>query len=399
MDGIVVEWLVFALRWLHVVAAIAWIGASFYFIWLDQSLVEPGPEKAALGLRGELWAIHGGGIYEVGKYRLAPPRMPERLHWFKWEAYTTWLSGFALLLALYWLRADTYLMGPNTWISTSSAAIAASLLFLLAVLALYEGALRTALRQHPLAFAGLITLTVFGASSLAWQLFAPRAAALHLGAALATIMAANVFIGIIPAQKRLVAAIAAGADPDPAPAELAKLRSTHNNYFTLPVLICMLANHAPFLYGHPGAVLLLPALMLVVAVARHFFNLRNRGIVEPRWLVGAGLAFCFLVVIAVWPRGETSASADAPLEESDVAQLLEVHCAGCHAAAPSVAGYVTAPAGLVFERPEDLRSGANGMTSERLVIALETGYMPLANLTGMTVAERARLAAWIKQGP
>lgn len=399
MEGIVLEWLVFALRWLHVVAAIAWIGASFYFIWLDQSLVKPGPEKAGLDLRGELWAIHGGGIYEVGKYRLAPPRMPERLHWFKWEAYTTWLSGFALLLALYWLRADSYLIGPNTWITTSSAAIASSALFLLAVLALYEGALRTALRHHPLLFAGIITLTVFGASGLAWMLFAPRAAALHLGAALATIMAANVFVGIIPAQKSLVAAIAAGIDPDPAPAELAKLRSTHNNYFTLPVLICMLGNHAPFLYGHPSAVLLLPALMLVAAVARHFFNLRNRGIVEPRWLVGAGLAFCLLVAIAVWPRAERAASAVLPIEANGVARLLEVHCAGCHASAPSVAGYVTAPAGLLFERPEDLRSGVNGMTPERVVIAIETGYMPLANLTGMTAAERALLIAWIKQVP
>ncbi|MGA0839884.1 MAG: urate hydroxylase PuuD [Pseudomonadales bacterium] len=398
MDGLWLEWLVFAVRWFHVIAAIAWIGASFYFIWLDQSLVAPGAEKAARGLKGELWAIHGGGIYEVGKYRLAPPRMPERLHWFKWEAYTTWLSGFALLMALYYVRADTYMIGAATWVQTPLAAIVCSLIFLTLLFLLYEGALRTRLLAYPVALAAVITVGAFGASVIAWQLFSPRAAALHVGAALATIMAGNVFLGIIPAQKKLVAAIAANVEPDPAPAELAKLRSTHNNYLTLPVLICMLSNHAPFLYAHPSANVLLPALMVLAALGRHFFNLRNRGIYKPQWLVGSITAYVAIVILAAY-ESSTAPARSTPDAAPEVAPLLQAHCANCHSARPTHPGFASAPGGLLFVDPQDLRANANGISREQIVIALSTGYMPLGNQTQLAESDRARLIAWITQSP
>jgi uncharacterized membrane protein len=397
MDGFWLDWLSFALRWLHVIAGIAWIGASFYFIWLDQSLVTPTPEKAARGLKGELWAIHGGGIYEVGKYKLAPPQMPEHLHWFKWEAYSTWLSGFALLLALYYTRADSYLIDATTLPQSAPAAIAASILFLLATLALYELALRSPLQRNQLAFAATIAVTVFVASWVAWKLFAPRAATLHVGAALATIMAGNVFLGIIPAQKKLVAAIAAGTEPDPQPAVLAKLRSTHNNYFTLPVLFCMLANHAPFFYVHPDAWLLLPCFAVTVAIARHFFNLRNVGVFQPQWLVGAAALTCVLVFLM--RPAETPAPAGQPVATQDeVARILATHCVSCHAQVPTFAGYASPPAGLVFDTPEKLLAAPNGVTPERVANAVRSGFMPLGNTHGMTGEDRAMLVAWVTRG-
>lgn len=402
MEGMWLEWLTFALRWLHVIAAIAWIGASFYFIWLDQSLVDASPEKAARGLRGELWAIHGGGIYEVGKYRLAPPRMPDTLHWFKWEAYTTWLSGFALLLALYYTRAGSYLIDASTWVQTPATAIAASIGFLVTIFVLYERALRTRLHNNMAAFALLITVMVFASSWIAWQLFTSRAAALHVGAALATIMAGNVFIGIIPAQKGLVAAINAGTEPDPRPAALAKLRSTHNNYFTLPVVFCMLANHAPFFHSGPLAWLLLPCFAVAAAMTRHYFNLRNTGRHQPRWLAISGALFVILAVVAT-PVKESSSNrsahataGSAPPDQSAIASILDVHCSPCHAQVPSFAGYASAPAGLIFDTPGALHAGAGGMTRDRIATALETGYMPLGNLTGMSEAERSTLIDWIR---
>lgn len=401
MEGQLLEWLAFLVRWIHVIAGIAWIGASFYFIWLDQSLVSASPEKAARGLKGELWAIHGGGIYEVGKYQLAPPRMPETLHWFKWEAYSTWLSGSALLVVIYYVRAQSYLIGADTWVQTPAAAITASVLYLLTILGLYEATIRSSLHDRPLIFALLITIVMTLASWFAWQLFTPRAALLHVGAALATIMAGNVFLGIIPAQKRLVAAIEAGVNPDPGPALLAKLRSTHNNYFTLPVLFCMLGNHAPFLYTGSKAWLLVVALALTAATARHFFNLRNQGRHQPGWLIGSALAFCALVFVSLTASSSKDLAANnlGHQNRADIARLVTTHCTPCHARTPVFPGYAMPPAGLLFEQPEELSGTSNGIPVARIRTALASGYMPLGNMTGMTADERAMLIAWLPVGP
>ena len=387
------DWLALGARMLHVVAGIAWIGASFYFVWLDNSLQTPPRQKADAGVAGDLWAIHGGGIYEVAKYRLAPPRMPETLHWFKWEAYTTWLSGTLLLCLMYWLEAELYLLG-GPWIDSPGVAIVASAAFLAGALAAYEAALRSPLRDAPLAFACFVVALAATLTWLSYQLFAPRAAWLHTGAALATIMAANVFVGIIPAQKRFVAAVAAGEAPDATAAARAKLRSTHNNYLTLPVVLAMISNHYPGLYGHPHGWALLLGLGLALAWLRHFFNLRHRGIVRPMIPVTSGIAilalftFAFLVPGAPAP-GSAAADPDR-LTDAAAMALVTRHCSGCHAEAPTQPGFRAPPGGHRFETLGDLRARAGLARS-----SVATGYMPLGNITGLSEAERSALTRWL----
>ena len=394
MGGELFDWLGLGARMLHVVAGIAWIGASFYFVWLDNNLQTPPPEKDEKGVAGDLWAIHGGGIYEVAKYRLAPPRMPERLHWFKWEAYTTWLSGTLLLCLMYWLDAELYLLG-GPWIESPSAAVIASAAFLAGVLASYELALRSPLRASPRGFALFVLALGIAATWLSTQLFAARAAWLHTGAALATIMAANVFLGIIPAQKRFVAAVAEGRTPDAAGAALAKLRSTHNNYLTLPVVLCMISNHYPMLYGHPQGWLLLIGLAAALAWLRHFFNLKHRGIVQPMIPITSAIAIVGLFAFAIATKpgvptlgGDVTGSED--VNDAEGFALVTTHCSVCHAAQPTQPGFVAPPGGHRFESIEEVRARAQLART-----SVVTNYMPLGNITGMSEEERARLVAWL----
>ncbi|HSG89195.1 MAG TPA: urate hydroxylase PuuD [Pseudomonadales bacterium] len=394
METALLDWLNLGARLLHVVAAIAWIGASFYFVWLDNSLQPPPDDKRERGVAGDLWAIHGGGIYEVAKYRLAPPRMPQTLHWFKWEAYTTWLSGGLLMFLLYYLQARLYLLG-GPWIDAPGQAIAASVALLVGTLALYEIALRTPLRGRPALFAVFVLLLSTLLAWLAVHLFAARAAWLHVGAALATIMAANVFLGIIPSQKRFVAAVAEGREPDGDLAALAKLRSTHNNYLTLPVLFCMISNHYPALYGHPYGWQLLIAISAVLAWTRHFFNLRNQGIVRPSIPISAAVAMVLIFVAAAFATGQSSAPAraaatDAVLDDGAAMALVARHCTVCHAAAPTQPGFVAPPGGHLFETLEQVRTRATLMST-----SVASGYMPLGNLTGLEPAERTALTTWL----
>ena len=393
MGGELFDWLGLGARMLHVVAGIAWIGASFYFVWLDNNLQTPPPEKDEKGVAGDLWAIHGGGIYEVAKYRLAPPRMPERLHWFKWEAYTTWLSGTLLLCLMYWLDAELYLLG-GPWIESPSAAVIASAAFLAGVLASYELALRSPLRASPRGFAFFDLALGIAATWLSTQLFAARAAWLHTGAALATIMAANVFLGIIPAQKRFVAAVAEGRTPDAAGAALAKLRSTHNNYLTLPVVLCMISNHYPMLYGHPHGWLLLVGLGIALAWLRHFFNLKHRGIVRPAIPLtsAASVAIIFAFAIATTPASPAIIDEGARdgISDADGLALVTTHCTVCHAARPTQPGFAAPPGGHRFETIDDVRARAQLART-----SVSTHYMPLGNITGMSEGERAQLVAWL----
>lgn len=240
MDPLILEWLNLAFRWFHVVAGIAWIGASFYFIWLDLSLRTPPAWKAEQGVKGDLWAIHGGGIYEVAKYHLRPQQMPHTLHWFKWEAYSTWLSGTGLLILFYYLQAQTYLVGYNSWIQSPTLAIVASVSFLVVGQLVYECLVRTPLVRNGLVFAASLVMVLLLASWLAHNFFSPRAAYLHVGALMATWMAGNVFWGIMPAQRKFIRAVSNNEPPSMAVMDFAKLRSTHNNYLTLPVIFCMI---------------------------------------------------------------------------------------------------------------------------------------------------------------
>ena len=383
------EWTILLFRVLHIVTAIAWIGASFYFVWLDMNL-RPVPEaKQGKGLHGDLWAIHGGGIYEVQKYTLAPPQMPQTLHWFKWEAYSTWLTGSALLVLLYYGRAQTYLIDGSSWVQEPSVAILASIGFL----ALSVGGYEVLVRRKNLSvrlLAGLIVLWLGMLCWLAFQLFSQKAAPIHIGAAMASIMAANVLLGIIPGQRALVQAIESGGELDPEPALAARKRSLHNNYLTLPVVLCMVSNHSMFLYGHPLAWAVLIALMLNAAYLRHFFNLRHQGILRPSIIVISAVIFVLTAMVSDRLAGGVSFVEDdsevAVLTDQQMLVLVAEHCGNCHAMEPTFPGYAAAPGGIVLGS-----LGALDTYKARTVRSLKSGYMPLGNMGGLTAEQRAAM--------
>ena len=393
MEAYFVDWFSVIVRWLHFITGIAWIGASLHFAWLDNSLEEPDEDKKAQGIKGDLWAIHGGGIYNFNKYALAPPTWPSVLHWSKWEAYTTWITGTLLMVAVYYLQAQSYLVGSDKWIADPNVAIAASVGYLLSGMLVYEALVRSPLRHQAMLFAGLLAVFIGLQCWLATKLFSDRAAFLHVGALMGTIMAGNVFLGIIPAQKKFVAAVHAGQGPDPAPAAFAKQRSMHNNYFTLPVLFCMISNHYPFLYGHSYNWVILIAIIAIAAYARHFFNQRNRGIVDYSILVKAFVAFILLsgaLGIERYEQQRTSVAMD--VAGGTAFALIDTHCAVCHSQTPTQPGFVVPPAGILMDdRDVILQSAAQMLT------AVQTDYMPLGNLTGMTDDERAELVSWLQK--
>ena len=393
MEAYFVDWFSVIVRWLHLITGIAWIGASLHFAWLDNSLEEPDEDQKAQGIKGDLWAIHGGGIYNFNKYALAPPTWPSVLHWSKWEAYTTWITGTLLMVAVYYLQAQSYLVGSDKWIVDPNVAIAASVGYLLSGMLVYEALVRSPLRHQAMLFAGLLAVFIALQCWLATKLFSDRAAFLHVGALMGTIMAGNVFLGIIPAQKKFVAAVQAGQDPDTAPAAFAKQRSMHNNYFTLPVLFCMISNHYPFLYGHSYNWVILIAIMAITAYARHFFNQRNRGIVDYSILVKAFVAFILLsgaLGIERYEQQRTSVAMD--VADGAAFALIDAHCAVCHSQTPTQPGFVVPPAGILMDDRDVILQSA-----DQMLTAVQTDYMPLGNLTGMTDDERAELVSWLQK--
>jgi len=393
LEAYFVDWFSVIVRWLHLITGIAWIGASLHFAWLDNSLEEPDEDQKAQGIKGDLWAIHGGGIYNFNKYALAPPTWPSVLHWSKWEAYTTWITGTLLMVAVYYLQAQSYLVGSDKWIVDPNVAIAASVGYLLSGMLVYEALVRSPLRHQAMLFAGLLAVFIALQCWLATKLFSDRAAFLHVGALMGTIMAGNVFLGIIPAQKKFVAAVQAGQDPDPAPAAFAKQRSMHNNYFTLPVLFCMISNHYPFLYGHSYNWVILIAIMAITAYARHFFNQRNRGIVDYSILVKAFVAFILLsgaLGIERYEQQRTSVAMD--VVDGAAFALIDAHCAVCHSQTPTQPGFVVPPAGILMDDRDVILQSA-----DQMLTAVQTNYMPLGNLTGMTDDERAELVSWLQK--
>jgi uncharacterized membrane protein len=390
MDPYANEWLDFLARWLHVVAGIVWIGMSFYFVALDNHLRPPEePGDSERGVGGEAWEIHGGGFYRIEKYRLAPPRLPEPLYWFKWEAYTTWLSGFALMVFLYYVNADTYLIDKSVADLSPAAAISISIGLLVVAWVVYDVLCRLLQSELVLAAAllGLTTLAAWGSS----ELFSGRAEYLQVGAMLGTIMAANVLVVIIPAHWELVRAKQAGRQPDLVPAARAKQRSVHNNYLTLPVVFAMLSNHFPATYGHSWSWLILVALMTVGAWIRHFFNLRHTG--RTVWAIPVTAALAIAgVAVAIRPQGSNGSTAAAPVPFSRARPIVEQRCVPCHSSHPTKVD--SAPRGIVFDTPEQIQAQASRIEQ----VAVTTKTMPLGNATGMTQTERDLLGAWIRQG-
>ncbi len=394
MDAYILDWASLIFRWLHLVTGIAWIGASFYFIWLDLSLETPPPEKAAKGVKGDLWAIHAGGFYEVAKYKLAPPQMPAHLHWFKWEAYSTWITGFCLLTILYYFKADVYLIDPSVFAMSKGQAIAMGVTTLILGWFIYDLLCRTPLVEKGLVFGFILfVLGVLFAYGLT-HVFSGRGAYIHIGAMIGSIMAGNVFFVIIPSQRALVAAVKKGVAPDPSLGIAAKLRSTHNNYLTLPVLFIMISNHYPMTYGHRYNWAILSAVILITAFARHYFNLKHQGKKQPAILAVSAVAVIILAFVIMPKRLEPKpeSTALAPVAFATVAPIIQARCLSCHSQKPTDELFAAPPGGIVLGKESEVIA----RIAKIKTAVVDTQIMPLANKTQMTPAEREVIRAWIE---
>jgi uncharacterized membrane protein len=401
LQALVQDWLSLLLRWAHVVTGIAWIGASFYFNWLENQLERRQDENDPLA--GDLWAVHGGGFYYLQKFRVAPPHMPAHLHWFKYEAYATWLTGFCLLMVVFWWNAPLFLMNPESTLLSAPLAIGLSFAVLLLSWLLYHGLCSSGPGKN-----GLITAMLIFAwfTFLAWCLpeyFTGRAAYLHVGAAIGTVMVANVFFVIIPAQKNMVAALSEGREPDGDQGERALQRSRHNNYLTLPVLFIMISSHYPFTYGSQYSWLILLVLSLALVGIRHWFNVRHLPN-HSRWILPLSLLLLLALVLSTLPLPMYRAAVDTAINPSahgsnttqntptlfDIQPLIEQHCVSCHAEKPGFTGFYAPPLGVMLETPAQIESLAQRINQ----VVVVTRTMPLGNMQGMTEEQRQLIGAW-----
>lgn len=424
MEAHLTEWLNLGIRWIHMITGIAWIGASFYFVWLENNLNRSNPRE---GLSGDLWAIHGGGIYHLEKYKLAPPKMPENLHWFKWEAYFTWLSGVALLMVVYYLNPSLYLVKPGTDLSPEMAVVI-GLGSLLVGWFVYDLLCDSPLGKQP-ALLGLVLFILIIAAAWAFsQVFSGRAAYIHVGAIMGTIMVGNVFRIIMPAQRALVKAIEDNTTPDPLLPAKGLLRSRHNNYFTLPVLFIMISNHFPSTYGSQYNWLILAGIAILAVLVRHYFNTRhdsNRfvwtlpaaalGMICLAFVTGPGMKSTApetAKVITYAPVPATGLPGNPPTSKApqaeakpaepattggdfaEVKRVIQERCAVCHSAQPSSPMFTTAPAGFILDTPQQIQAQAAKIQAQ----SVASQIMPLGNITQMTQEERELIGAWISQG-
>ncbi|MFK0089491.1 urate hydroxylase PuuD [Pseudomonas sp. NPDC090755] len=437
MEAHLLEWLNLSVRWVHMITGVAWIGASFYFVWLENNLNRANPRD---GLSGDLWAIHGGGIYHLEKYKLAPPKMPENLHWFKWEAYFTWMSGIALLCLVFYWNPTLYLLAPGSTLSGGEG-IAIGVGSLIAGWFIYDFLCDSPLGKRP-ALLGLVLFVLVIAACYGFsQVFSGRGAYLHTGAIIGTIMVGNVFRIIMPAQRQLVAAIEANQTPDPVLPAKGLLRSRHNNYFTLPVLFIMISNHFPSTYGSQYNWLILAGIAVAAVLVRHYFNTRHDSN-KYAWTlpVGALSMICLAYVTGPAPMptapeqaaakveyqplpetalgGKTAAEkaaekAAAPAEPAAPAQapaaataklddagfdkihsVIQERCTVCHSAKPTSPLFSAAPAGVMLDTPQQIQQQAARIQAQ----AVTTQIMPLGNITQMTQQERELIGAWIAKG-
>ncbi|WP_207481166.1 urate hydroxylase PuuD [Arenibaculum pallidiluteum] len=393
MDAFASDWLNLALRWIHVTVGIAWIGTSFFFIWLENHLRPPIEHRE--GVHGEVWMVHGGGFYQLQKFLVAPPRLPPDLHWFKWEAYATWISGFLLLCLIYFAGASAYLVKPGIGLAPWLGVVIALAVLVLAWI-LYDAACRRLQGRNDLMVGALVFVWTV---AVAWglsQVFTGRATYILVGAMLGTIMAANVLMVIIPNQRLIVGGMLEGRPPDAAMAVLgaqSKQRSFHNNYLTLPVLFTMISNHYPGTFGHGWNWAVLAGLFAIGILVRHYFNLRNRGRNRP-WLIPAAAAALVALAVSARPERPAAPAAGGQVAFNDVEAVVQRRCAGCHAARPSHEGFDAPPKGVVLETAAAIAAQAPAIYAQ----AVATEAMPLGNVTEMTVDERALLGRWIAQG-
>jgi len=400
MGAFALEFLSMLGRWVHLITGIAWIGASFYFVWLDNHLLPPSDESLIdQGVSGELWAVHGGGFYNAQKYRVAPRRLSSSLHWFYWEAYSTFLSGIFLLCLLYYAQAQIYLIDPQVFVLSKPVAIAISLGFLVGGWLLYDMLCRTSLARHGAWLGVVIAVLLSGAAYALCHLFSGRGAFIQFGAMLGTIMVANVFFVIIPGQREMVRAKQEGREPDPQAGMRGKLRSVHNTYFTLPVLFTMISNHYAMTFGARYNWLVLIAISAAGLLIRAYFVSRHkrheRGGKTSPWAAVVGLLIIAATAAALAPKPTSlGAALDTPQSQfAAVQHIIATRCAPCHAANPSQPGFSTAPNGVLLDTSASLLSNAAVIAPQ-----VETRAMPIGNITGMTELERTQLLDWIRRG-
>jgi uncharacterized membrane protein len=405
MDAILYEWTSLLIRWLHMITGICWIGSSFYFMHIDASIKQVADIPAGKG--GESWEVHGGGFYQVRKYLVAPAKLPVELIWHKWEAYWTWISGFFLLVWIYYFSSDLYLIDPAVRQISPAVAAAIGIGSLALGWIVYDQLCKSPLAKNEVALAAVGFAFII---LMAWafqQVFSGRGALIHIGALMATIMSGNVFINIIPNQKKVIADLIAGREPNPAYGQQAKTRSNHNNYMTLPVLFLMISGHFPLTFSTPYAWVIVGLVLVAGGVVRHFYNQRHAGRGDPWWtlLWTWGLAaLCIVAAIAVSMLGSPAGrdrlglaplkSADASLAVAlpkEVDAIIVTRCAMCHARAPVWAGLASPPNGILLETPEQIMRAAHQIRVQSVM----TTAMPPNNITQMTPQERQILAAWL----
>ncbi|CAH6806057.1 Urate_ox_N domain-containing protein [Vibrio chagasii] len=434
MDPHITEWLNLAIRWIHMIVGVAWIGASFYFVWLENNLNRVNPKT---GLSGDLWAIHGGGIYHLEKYKLAPPEMPEHLHWFKWEAYFTWITGVCLLGVVYYLNAEIYLIAPGSGLD-STTAIAIGIGSFVAGWFIYDLLCDSPLGKTPVLLGVVLFVLLVAATYGLTQVFSGRGAYIHVGAIIGTIMVGNVFRVIMPAQRNLVKAIEEKREPDPALPAKGLLRSRHNNYMTLPVLFIMISNHFPSTYGSEYNWLILAGLAIFSILVRHYFNTRH-GSQKFAWTVPVAALGMITLAFVTSPYAKKqmtpvvqapvvqevqvsttesspeelavnstpSATTDAQQAPAHATQpasagvsfetinkVIQERCSVCHSATPSHAAFAAAPAGVMLDTPEEIKANVPRIVAQTVT----TQVMPLGNMTQMTDEERALIGTWVEQG-
>lgn len=434
MEPHLTEWLNLAIRWAHMIVGIAWIGASFYFVWLENNLNRVNPKT---GLSGDLWAIHGGGIYHLEKYKLAPPTMPDNLHWFKWEAYFTWITGVCLLGVVYYLNAEIYLIAPGSGLD-SATAIAIGIGSLVAGWFIYDLLCDSPLGKKPLLLGIVLFVGLVAAAYGLAQVFSGRGAYIHVGAIIGTIMVGNVFRVIMPAQRNLVKAIEENREPDPALPAKGLLRSRHNNYLTLPVLFIMISNHFPSTYGSEYNWLILAGLAVFSILVRHYFNTRH-GSQKFAWTIPVAALGMITLAFVTSPTAMKSSSvpiashseADSAVESSiassaesnsatastgslsepvqenaaaasndnlvsfaQINPVIQERCTVCHSSSPTHSAFATAPGGVILDTPNDIKINVPRIMAQ----SVQTKVMPLGNLTQMTDEERSLIGTWVEQG-
>ena len=390
----ILDWLDLIVRWIHIIVGIAWIGTSFYFNWLDSRLDR---EINNENIEGELWSVHSGGFYHINKLKGPPKVFPKELHWFKWEAYTTWISGFVLLIIIYYLNAEGMMIDKNVNDLSPFNAIVISLIFLLGSWLIYDFLCKSILINNTILFSLTCLFIAILASYFLTKIFGSRAAYVHVGACLGTIMAANVFRIIIPSQKNMVDAALTNEKPDLQKGINAKIRSIHNNYITLPVLFIMMSSHFPFTYGHKYNWLILALISIIGATVRHYFNLRNKKQHKVWILPLAALGMIFLMLYVSSPKINQINQINNINEEilfHEINNIIKYRCVVCHSKNPTFEGFEDPPLGIIFDTSEDISKNIGKIKAQ----VIDSDIMPPGNLTGMTESERNKINLWIHQG-